>query len=80
MNWKHLFWAICSIVAAIGAINWGLIAIDEKYNLVDKMLPVNNADAKRSAMRTVYAIIGIFGLLALGHVIWWMFQPSFSQQ
>ncbi|MFH1801670.1 MAG: DUF378 domain-containing protein [archaeon] len=48
------------VLAAIGAINWGLVAIGEKWNLVALIFgswPV--------LVTILYAVIGICGILAL---------------
>lgn len=46
------------ILAAVGAINWGLVAISEGWNLV-ALLQVS------WLITTVYALVGISGLYVL---------------
>lgn len=53
---------ICKIVgllAAIGAINWGLVAFG--HNLVSKLL-----GAGTQAERIVYIVVGVAGVMKLG--------------
>jgi uncharacterized membrane protein YuzA (DUF378 family) len=54
LNW------ITKILVIVGALNWGLIAINSSWNLVEKLLgtwPI--------AVTIVYALVGLAGLWEL---------------
>lgn len=55
---------IASVVAFIGALNWGLIGIFN-WNLVDAIFGGGTAETTSPASRVVYAIVGLAGLLSL---------------
>jgi uncharacterized membrane protein YuzA (DUF378 family) len=73
MNYKHIFCAIVSIIAAIGAINWGLMAIDPKYNVVS-----NITGKKKAVDKTIYSLIALCGLASLICTITWIAKPDFN--
>lgn len=52
------------IVAAIGAINWGLIGFFN-WNLVDAIFGGGAVEETSSASRLVYAIVGVCGVVGL---------------
>lgn len=52
------------IVAAIGAINWGLIGFFN-WNLVDAIFGGGAVEQTSSASRLIYAIVGLCGLVGL---------------
>lgn len=51
-------------IAAIGAINWGLIGFFN-FNLVDAIFGGGSAEQTSVASRIVYAIVGVAGLISL---------------
>lgn len=53
---KKLLTLVATIIASIGAMNWGCQAMG--CNLVEKIMP-------RGAVKPTYIIIALFGLLAL---------------
>lgn len=76
MNTTHLICFIASIIAAIGAINWGLVGL-ANYNLVTFS---KNKDCNNSKVfpKTVYSIVGLAGIIVLYCQITWFMKPSFS--
>jgi uncharacterized protein len=52
------------ILAAIGAINWGLIGFFN-FNLVDAIFGGGAAEVTSAGSRVVYALVGLAGLAAL---------------
>lgn len=52
------------IIAAIGAINWGLIGVFD-YNLVDAIFGGGTAEQTSPTSRVVYAIVGLCGVATL---------------
>jgi len=75
MNIKHVLCAVVSIVSAIGAINWGLVAIHNKYNMVEKITNKN-----KDATKVLYSLIAICGIASLICTINWIMKPNFSKQ
>jgi uncharacterized membrane protein YuzA (DUF378 family) len=57
---------IALFIVLLGAINWGLIAVNGQWN-VAKFVQNDNA------RRAIYAIIGLAGVMVLGH---WLMTPS----
>ena len=58
--------AVCKVVAlvaAIGAINWGL------YGVANVDLVARLAGSMTTAARVIYGLIGLSGLLAIGGVL-----------
>lgn len=51
---------VASALVIIGALNWGLVAIDPMYNAVDALLGVGSM-----AARVVYGLVGIAALMLL---------------
>lgn len=49
---------VASALVIIGALNWGLVAIDQKYNVVNALL-----GADSMAARVVYGLVGIAALM-----------------
>jgi uncharacterized membrane protein YuzA (DUF378 family) len=56
---------ILIVLAAIGAINWGLIGFFN-FNLVDAILGGGRVDETSVSSRVVYALVGLSGLVSLG--------------
>jgi uncharacterized membrane protein YuzA (DUF378 family) len=52
------------IIAAIGALNWGLIGFFN-WNLVDALFGGGAIEETSSASRVIYAIVGLCGLTGL---------------
>jgi uncharacterized protein len=52
------------VLAAIGAINWGLIGFFN-YNLVDAIFGGGAKEITSAGSRVVYALVGLAGLAAL---------------
>ena len=52
------------VVAAIGAINWGLIGFFN-WNLVDAIFGGGSVEETSAFSRVIYAIVGLCGLGAL---------------
>lgn len=59
MKASRVLFQICLVIVIIGAINWGLIALDEKNDLIRCLFP--NQQIIRSIL---YAFVGISGLIA----------------
>ena len=59
MNSSRILFQICLVIVIIGAINWGLIALDEKNDLIRCLFP--NQQLIRSIL---YACVGIAGIAA----------------
>lgn len=59
MNASRTLFQICLVIVMIGAINWGLVALDEKNDLIRCLFP--NQKTIRSIL---YAFVGIAGLVA----------------
>jgi uncharacterized membrane protein YuzA (DUF378 family) len=56
---------ILIVLAAIGAINWGLIGFFN-FNVVDAIFGGGRVEETSTASRVVYAIVGLSGLVSLG--------------
>lgn len=56
---------ILIVLAAIGAINWGLIGFFN-FNLVDAIFGGGSEEVTSTGSRVVYALVGLAGLAALG--------------
>jgi uncharacterized membrane protein YuzA (DUF378 family) len=67
------FRKVAIFVAAVGALNWGLIGLFD-WNLVDALLGGGAIEQTSTGSRIVYAIIGLAGLVSL----LLMPTPSFS--
>jgi Uncharacterized conserved protein len=52
------------IIAAIGAVNWGLIGFFN-FNLVDAIFGGGTREETSALSRIIYAIVGLAGLAAL---------------
>lgn len=52
------------VLAAIGAINWGLIGFFN-FNLVDAIFGGGSEEITSTGSRVVYALVGLAGLAAL---------------
>lgn len=52
------------VLAAIGAINWGLIGFFN-YNLVDAIFGGGSEEVTSTGSRVVYALVGVAGLAAI---------------
>lgn len=52
------------VIAAIGAINWGLIGFFN-FNLVDAIFGGGSAEETSAFSRVIYAIVGLCGIAAL---------------
>jgi len=59
-----LFEKVLLTIAAIGAINWGLIGFFD-FNLVDAIFGGGTSEETSVASRVVYAIVGLAGLVGL---------------
>jgi uncharacterized protein len=55
------------VLAAIGAINWGLIGLF-RWNLVDALLGGGAYEVTSAASRVVYVIVGLAGIALLAFV------------
>jgi uncharacterized membrane protein YuzA (DUF378 family) len=55
---------ILIVLAAIGAINWGLIGFFN-FNLVDAIFGGGSEEITSTGSRVVYALVGLAGLAAL---------------
>lgn len=51
----------CLILAAIGAINWGLVGVF-RWNLVDAILGGGAFEVTSAASRVVYIVVGLAGI------------------
>jgi uncharacterized membrane protein YuzA (DUF378 family) len=47
------------ILVIIGALNWGLVAIDPKYDAVKMLLAKKDEAEPNNMVRAVYAAVGI---------------------
>lgn len=54
---------ILTIIAIIGAVNWGLIGFFN-FNLVDAVLGGGSAEETSTFSRVVYAAVGLCGVIA----------------
>ena len=52
------------VLAAIGAINWGLVGFFD-FNLVDAVLGGGSNEETSAASRVLYALVGLAGLASL---------------
>ena len=59
-----VFLKALTLVAIVGAINWGLIGLFN-WNLVDAIFGGGSAETTSTASRIVYALVGMCGLGAL---------------
>lgn len=59
MKWLNI---VAKLLASIGAINWGLVAFNEDYNLVEMLVSGQVADI-------VYYLVGLSGLWLLVLVV-----------
>lgn len=59
MKWLNI---VAKILASIGAINWGLVALNEDYNVVEMLVSGQAADI-------VYYLVGLSGLWLLVLVV-----------
>ena len=55
---------IASLIAIIGAINWGLIGFFN-WNLVDAIFGGGSREQTSTASRVIYALVGLAGLLSI---------------
>lgn len=55
---------ILIVVAAIGAINWGLVGFFE-WNLIDAIFTGEGFEEASAGERVIYALVGLAGLVAL---------------
>ena len=55
----ELIYHLYVLLVLIGGINWGLVAIDPKYNIVEN---IKNETVKR----VIYALIGVSALILIG--------------
>ncbi|MGE0545629.1 MAG: DUF378 domain-containing protein [Kofleriaceae bacterium] len=55
---------IAWIVAAIGALNWGLIGFFN-FNLVDAIFGGGSREATSAGSRIIYAVVGICAIIGL---------------
>lgn len=53
-----------TVIAAIGAVNWGLIGFFN-FNLVDAILGGGAQETTSSASRVLYALVGLAGIASL---------------
>lgn len=58
-----LFW-ITLILVVVGAIIWGLVAVNPNYNLVERF--IGNEMIKRA----IYGAVGVSGILVLIIALW----------
>lgn len=75
MNYSNLLCAISALIAAIGALNWGLYAYNHDYNLVDKVFKKDSVLSK-----VVYALIAVCGVIVICCQIKWIRKKSFTQE
>ena len=63
--WNNTRWMSAVVtVAAVGALNWGLVgALD--FNLVTALFGETEHGAASSASRLVYGVVGLSGILAI---------------
>jgi uncharacterized membrane protein YuzA (DUF378 family) len=59
MNSRRILFQICLVIVIIGAINWGLVALDEKNDLIRCLFP-----NQRMIQSLIYACVGIAGIVA----------------
>jgi uncharacterized membrane protein YuzA (DUF378 family) len=55
---------VATLLAIIGAINWGLIGFFN-WNLVDAIFGGDPREMTSTASRVIYALVGLAGLIAL---------------
>lgn len=70
VNYMHYLCSISAIIAAIGAINWLLVAQFD-FNLVDTIAGKG---------KIVYILVGIFGIVTICCQIKWMMKPGFGKK
>jgi uncharacterized membrane protein YuzA (DUF378 family) len=59
MNGLRILFQICLVIIIIGAINWGLVALDEKNDLIRYLFPHHKV-----LQSILYAFIGVCGIIA----------------
>ena len=59
MNSNRTLFQICLVIVIIGAINWGLVALDEKNDLIRSLFP-----NQKMIQSILYASVGIAGIVA----------------
>ncbi|HVK86952.1 MAG TPA: DUF378 domain-containing protein [Kofleriaceae bacterium] len=64
-NTTNIIAKLLFVLAAIGAINWGLIGFFN-FNLVDAIFGGGAREQTSTISRVIYAIVGLSGLAALG--------------
>ena len=69
MKASRILFQICLVIVIIGAINWGLVALDEKNDLIRCLFP-----NQRIIRSILYAFVGISGLIA--SYIWLSFPDD----
>jgi uncharacterized membrane protein YuzA (DUF378 family) len=74
MNIRHVVCAIAAIIASIGAMIWGLVAIKPRYNLLEKISKKNKA-----YKQAIYYTFALCGLLSFVCTIMWILNPRFNQ-
>ena len=43
MKSGHIIYLVSLVLVIVGALNWGLVALDKDYNAVEKVVGVDNA-------------------------------------
>lgn len=59
---------VCYVVAAIGALNWGLIGFFN-FNLVDAIFGGGAREVTSGLSRFIYALVGLCGIGALVYAL-----------
>jgi len=70
MNLNHLetnIYVTLKIIVIIAALNWGLIAIDNKYNIFDLFASLFVDHYKESILKIIYIIIALSTLYVMFH-------------
>ena len=74
MNDKNnLLGTILTVLAVVGAVNWGLIGFFN-FNLVDAIFGGGSAEQTSAVSRVIYALVGLAGLGTL------FYLPRFMNQ
>ena len=69
---SKILWIISIILVIIGSLNWGLVAMNPDYNLVEKISFKN-----KTLERFIYSVVGLAGIALVFMMIYYkLHSPS----